>query len=1264
MDAQVVNHPDRRAGNQFITRFDAIPGFWNYLVGLDCNDLIAELIQNDLDQGATRTIISFDRTSLICEGNGEPVDSEGWQRLQTILGAGDEVPAKRSRFGVKNHGLKTAFTIGDEIRLMSAGQTIVQTLYAKGRNRSPHPGASEHPMEDPQAPTEGCRVVVPYRNADLEPTQGEAIKLRAVGADEIESLFESACARLPEQFAGIVSPEVIPRYEIVLQHWKLGEARFLFSCTRPRKAPKRMEVFQRHCAVSGTYSPLPNPLRERAVRRLVPLKGVLKDRAAEFFRRRRRVFIEASWAINTRGKPRTRTGRYRYPIGYPANSREALTGHSTHFNAPFASDNERQAPAWNEATNTELREACESLLIDAVAQYAIPRWKAAGLNPIIPSANTDHGSKVSRLLLEALVTKGALPVQNWRQSVEIATRGKRGTAKAAVRKRAARGSPKEKRRYRFVVPALTWAVGKVEPLLSLLSPPSEAQLDPRTHPDIVSLLVDGDTSGFAEEFVTFDENDVIHRITSQGNQYFGAIAERKWEFAQSFFVRAYLDLIELVLKDGELKTEDEDALLSTLLLPDTNGQPTALHDLYSNASLPSNIPGLQLPPILDAGLVAHALFKRRKWRIRKFTMAEFLESATVAQADEQTRRMFWKWLLLNGRYISRRDRPKLAELVVWPDENSSLCRISDLCEPRSGRVGTVLAGFIRRPHKEVRRSKLVSVGGRARTSIRRTPTEEEIAAWIDTQLASFEIGSQPDTAGSDELRRFENDVSILLGDRYIAPLLKAAASKLPALARNGAIQLRGELVFASRANVQLALPKRFLLMDRKRAGRLAKFSPALNGPTAEMLLEAFDEDSDNFSALQPRLREFLRITEPDEDERRELAGKHIIPVDGQSRAPRDLVFASNRGDYWGDWKTRTLTEGLSQNDQNRYRAAGVTSALPKPETSRAFFGWLATQDRDILGRHIPCVLRHFLHKNGPVHWARSFTDTPCIPARHRDGLRLVSVKFARRKPVYLSDAGDIEDAVIKNDSRVLLVIDHAKQVTAPISERLRELGVRSLREALKEPESVIASGECVPVSGDVLARFRALRSFGFRRTFRKRLNELGVDLGLLRNDWQDRLNRVQDIRFGEDVTVRLRFRRRLYPQKADAGFDPHTGIFWMKQGLGARRLYESVAKQLIFKPTARPVDLLALERAVEMEFDDPSFGPSAGSQQDVGGDDVPTEDSATQEHDGEENGGLGEAGHGHSPFEPDPTRNKPKPSPHISPAFSGGDFSGFLRAFV
>jgi len=104
---------------EFVTEADWIPDFWNFLLGLNREDLIAELIQNDLDQEATQTQISFERDRLVCEGNGNPVDKNGWRRLRKIRGAGYRVPAKKGKIGVKNHGLKTAFKIGDEIRLLS-----------------------------------------------------------------------------------------------------------------------------------------------------------------------------------------------------------------------------------------------------------------------------------------------------------------------------------------------------------------------------------------------------------------------------------------------------------------------------------------------------------------------------------------------------------------------------------------------------------------------------------------------------------------------------------------------------------------------------------------------------------------------------------------------------------------------------------------------------------------------------------------------------------------------------------------------------------------------------------------------------------------------------------------------------------------------------------------------------------------------------------------------------------------------------------------
>lgn len=1247
MDGVITYDLVSGTNRQFVTEADWIPGFWNYLLDLDRDDLVAELIQNDLDQDATRTVISFEEDRLICEGNGRPVEAEGWQRLRKIQGAGDSVPTKRRKIGVKNHGLKTAFTIGDELQLMSAGLGIIQTLYAKGRNEAPYPGASAMPIADPLAPANGCRVTIWYRNESIRPSQGEANILGPVSEQEIDELFLSACANTPEQFAGIVSPEVVPNYEIVLRHCRLGEARFRFSCTKPHKIAKRIEVFRRRCRVSGTVTSLPKDLQEQAARRLVPLKGRLRQRVADFFRRDRYFFVEVSWPTNQRGKPRIGIGRFRYPIGYPKTSHEARTGHGVNFNAPIASDNKRHGPARNEATNEELGAACELLLTDVLARYTIPRWGPDGLNLLIPSPSIDNYDKTIRPLLAALARQGALPLLNWRTAAELVCKGKRQEVNAVARRLAVRKNSMEERKYRFVIPVTTWKKGAINPTLSLLCPRSEMQLDPRTHTDIVRLLADYKTPGFNEDFTTFDENDVFSRVMGEGNEYFSAIADPQREFAEPLIVRSYLDLIKLALDEGKCDHSIEESLMETLLIPDIHAQATSLRELYYRAPLPSDVPGLRLPPVMHLDIVAHPLLKRRKWHRPKYTMAQFLEDDTLRTADEDTRRLFWKWLSDNAWSVAPRERPKLADLAIWPDENGSLCRISDLCDPRSQRIGEVLVNSIRRPHPKVRNSKLVSTKSRARTSIRRVPTKEELVLWLDTRLAGITLGETPDAAIYRELIRFEADLTILCKDIAIARLLKATEFTLPALAQDGSIQPRTALVMPGRSNDRLALLSRFLLKEQRHVAVLDKLSPSLSVPTTAMLLDTLSEDPTNFSFLQARLQHLLSITEPNDEGRRQLADMPILPVRNQPRAPMTLAFTGNRGDYWGTWKTRVSGKGLSQEDQDRYRAAGVTSELPNLETSRAFFEWLCTQKQAVLEQHMPCVLRHILHPDGPTRWAKAFTDTPFIPAAGQEGLRLVSLRMALRKPVYLPDAGDLGDAVIGKDSGVLLIVDHVKEVVEPISERLCNLGIRSLREALKEPVNVTGAGDVVRASDNVLAGFGVLQSFRFRRTLLKRLNELGVESDLVRRDWYHRLGWVKDIHFADEVHAQYRLRGKTYLLQVDAGFDPTSNNFWMKRdrSIGLSSLYESIARQLVFKPGAKPIHLLALERALSIEINDPSYGRLASGVSDPKDDNVITADADRNEYDDNIDVDPGEAVFGHSPFEPDKTRNSPTPSP-------------------
>ena len=1251
MKQVVLSKMESEFDQQFVTEADWIPSFWNYLVGLDRDDLIAELIQNDLDQEATRTEISFENGQLVCEGNGKPVDADGWQRLRIIQGAGNSVPAKRGKIGVKNHGLKTAFTLGDEIRLMSAGRAIVQTLHAKGRNKSPYPGASDKPTVDLQASTKGCRIVIQYRTAPIKPTQGESVVLGVPTEDDIDKLFQNACSSIPEQFAGIVSPGAVARYEIVLRHWKLGEAHFLFSCTRAHKITKRMETFRRRCKVTGTVSKLPKDSQERAMRRLILLKGRLRKRIAEFYRSGRYFFVEVSWPTNRAGKPIIGTGRFRYPIGYPEDSKGACTGHGTYFNVPVVSNTERHAPATNEETNGQLREACDVLLVDALAHHAIPRWGPDGLNPLVPSRNTDNENEAVRPLLAELAKQNKLPVLDWRTAVNQTIKGNRHNLNALICRNMNQRKSVEAKRYHFVIPIVTWVSNTILPALSFLCPRSEMQLHPRTNADIIRLLTDQKTSGFAIDYITFDEDDVLARVTSDGNECFGAIAGREQEFAEPMIARSYLDLITLALDAGKCSEDEEEALIQSLLLPDSHNQATPISRLYSSNLLLHDIPSLSIPPILHLELVGHHLLRRRKWRRPKFKLTTFLESDALRDADENIRLQFWQWLCRNVHLVPPRDRSKLAELAIWPDKNGSLARISDLCEPRSKHVKAVLADFIRPPSEQLRRSKLVSFGKRGRMSIRSIPTIDEIADWLDSQLTPFELDSIPDVDTIEALNRFENDLAILTKNKATLRLLKKIeTTSLPALAQDGSLQLRAYLVMSSHVIRHPTLPKRFLLTDCRRfTTNLNKLSPALTTPSTSMVIDALAEDSSNFHCLQPRLQLLLHLTRLEADELLRVTTLPIIPLNGQPRQPSELTFKGNQGDFWGSWKEKLPTTGLTQDDQRRFRKVGVTRGVPNSTTSRAFFKWLGTLDESTLKQHVPCVIRQILHSEGPTHWANNFTDIPFVPVESQVGLQFASLRKVQQGPVYLSDAGNIAEDIIAKDSRVLLVVDRVKEVTKPITEQLRQLGVKSLREALNEPERVSGVGNITQALEDMNTELEILRSSALRRTFQKRLASLGVQSDLIRHDWHDRLSRVKQIQIADEVEACYRFRQRVYRIETDAGFDFESGVFWMKcdGDASVRELYESIAKALIFKPTAEPMHHFTLERAVSREILDRSFRPLS--------DPNPTAEASDMDEQGEYqenniNGETTEAVFGHSPFQPDETRNLPKSNP--IPAYS------------
>jgi hypothetical protein len=208
---------------EFVTRFDAEPEFWQFLSGLKFEDVITELVQNELDAEAQHTRICFGAESLTCEGNGKPIDDDGWARLSYMRGAGNLTPRKRFRIGVKNHGLKACFTLGDEISLLSAGLLARQTLYRDGSDSPPRPGAFERPVRDSSAPSSGCRIIVPFRTKRLVTLVGEPLEFAAPSRETIDALFVQACQEAPGKFIGAIRPGIRDAYSLELSHHTRGE---------------------------------------------------------------------------------------------------------------------------------------------------------------------------------------------------------------------------------------------------------------------------------------------------------------------------------------------------------------------------------------------------------------------------------------------------------------------------------------------------------------------------------------------------------------------------------------------------------------------------------------------------------------------------------------------------------------------------------------------------------------------------------------------------------------------------------------------------------------------------------------------------------------------------------------------------------------------------------------------------------------------------------------------------------------------------------
>lgn len=212
--AQASWHAPRERAGTPVVQIDIAAVLGGFLKELSPIDVIVELIQNELDAGSTSTEIVFGDDALVCTGNGSRIDEKGWKRLVYVLGAGGEVEAKVDGIGAKNHGIRSAFLLGDDIVVQCDGHRVELTLRGDMQDRERFFPAAWPKEPDEAAPPAGTRVSVGYRGRTrVVPGHNPLLPPDYLALD---SLFAEALDTCPNRFLFASAPDRPWDYELVL----------------------------------------------------------------------------------------------------------------------------------------------------------------------------------------------------------------------------------------------------------------------------------------------------------------------------------------------------------------------------------------------------------------------------------------------------------------------------------------------------------------------------------------------------------------------------------------------------------------------------------------------------------------------------------------------------------------------------------------------------------------------------------------------------------------------------------------------------------------------------------------------------------------------------------------------------------------------------------------------------------------------------------------------------------------------------------------
>lgn len=1194
--------PQPDPADEFVFKTDQAPEFWQFLNGLRGDDLLVELIVNELDARSSRTEIRFERDQLVCIGNGDPIDALGWERLTFIKGAGHDVPAKVGMFGVKNHGLKACFTLGNSITLRSDRQQILQTLFKDGVDKPPYPGVRVPVKSDPGAPDRGTQIEVPYRRQPFAVPYGEALPFAAVPDERIEQIFNEAVATLPKRLLGAMRPGMLQRYELVLLHHKLGSYRFAFSAGRIRRESGLVTYF-RECNLVLAKG-------EQLLAREQSCLAVSSERApskARFFQAdqyrsdRKRVFkheglvVEVAWDVDANGKPRPSAGRLRYPIAYPGNEAASSSATGVHYSGAFVSDTERhELAAQSEDWNALIIAACDGLLADILAKFLLPR----------------HGAKALELL-------GGLDGERLRA---LANRLLKTRSFPAVD---VNGKPvRHKRGSLLVVPVYKGKLGEWSGALANVAPASLPILDPRTPAAVVELLAGGTCDGWNTDHLRFDGQDVMDRVTAVEAEYFPWRSDAEWRrsLGDPANAKAHLDALHPFL---ETFTPAERPKGSSAHMPDGDGTIHPLSDLKRGASIPGDLQ-LGVPPTIHPDLRRHPVFKLDGWHLDGYALRDLLRDGDLEAKPISVRKRFFTWLSAHPEELGRNDWPAAKALPIWPAVDGTVHAFDALCLPE-GKVAALLGEHIAKPTREVRSLVRKLKGSRAHLTLRDEPSTSEVAAFYRARLAAFPTDRVLTAIERSAFHALESSLATLASSKRAASVLRSLRADAIALNRAGELKLASELVRETADVARLALQSKDLI-DRPAQALDAVLPPARRA-TASMALDALRDDPGNKDALFARL---ALITEKDDSEIAAVVRQvACLPFGGQLIAPERLAFKGNLGELWGGWKLQISAEGLADNVQELYRRAGVIRGIPTPETSRAYFEWLNAQSKGTRSAQIDCIIRQLNHPRGVDTWLMQPPELGSIPVEENGRVELLPLLVARNVAV-IDDMPELARAIREDtlNPKLRLVIDSVANVRNPATDHFRQWLIPTLSSLAKDPVS--PSGQNPePAAPKFLETVRTLAGASAASHFRKQLRDSDVHQSLVEPQFQRRLFAIKRVMIASGLTVQFKVRNRNY--RAARQWAVLQDEIWLDRDSDLDDLLMRAIADIVFvKPRPRYLSSVLKDALRHRTYDFRAAQTPDDYEQD-----------GYDEKTGEEE--AAESSQPHPGSEPDPKRNQPKP---------------------